>query len=191
MANLPSDSGTASVSAGPSLVSRFVGVITSPKATFQAIVAQPKWLGALALTIAVSAGSAGGFMMTKVGQEAWLDAAVSANAQVTPQQIQAMERMAPYVGYISIVSIVVFIPVLYLVVTGILFAVFNAGMCGNATFKQVFAVVVHTGFIGLLGQLFTVPLNYMRGVMSSATNLAVLFPFVAEKSFVGRLLGTV
>ena len=45
-------------------------------------------------------------------------------------------------------------------------------MGGNATFKQVFAVVVHSGVIGLLGQLFTVPMNYMRGVMTSATNLA-------------------
>jgi hypothetical protein len=64
-------------------------------------------------------------------------------------------------------------------------------MGGNATFKQVMAVVTHTGVIGLLGQLFTVPLNYARGSMTSATNLAVMFPFISETSFLGRLLGTV
>ena len=188
---MTTDSGTLSVSAGPSLVSRLVGIVISPKATFEAVVANPKWFGAMAVTMVVSAVLAGGFMLSRVGQEAWLDAALGANAQATPQQIAAMERMAPYVGYFAIVSIVVFIPVLYVVCSGILFAVFNAGMGGNATFKQVMAVVTHTGVIGLLGQLFTVPLNYARGSMTSATNLAVMFPFIPETSFLGRLLGTV
>jgi hypothetical protein len=190
MANMTTDSGANSAPA-LSLVSRLVGVITSPKATFQAIAAHPKWFGAMAVTIIVSAVCAGGFMLSKVGQEAWLDAAIGANAQINDQQIAAMERMAPYVGYFAIISIVVFIPVLYVVVSGILYAVFNAAMGGNATFKQVMAVVTHTGVIGLLGQLFTVPLNYTRGSMTSATNLAVVFPFVPETSFLGRLLGTV
>ena len=190
MANMTTDSGANSAPA-LSLVSRLLGVITSPKATFQAIAAHPKWFGAMAVTIIVSAVCAGGFMLSKVGQEAWLDAAIGANAQINDQQIAAMERMAPYVGYFAIISIVVFIPVLYVVVSGILYAVFNAAMGGNATFKQVMAVVTHTGVIGLLGQLFTVPLNYARGSMTSATNLAVVFPFVPETSFLGRLLGTV
>ena len=191
MANMTTDPGAASAPAPLSLVSRLLGVITSPKATFQAIVAYPKWFGAMAVTIIVSAVCAGGFMLSKVGQEAWLDAAIGGNAQINDQQIAAMERMAPYVGYFAIISIVVFIPVLYVVVSGILYAVFNAAMGGNATFKQVMAVVTHTGVIGLLGQLFTVPLNYARGSMTSATNLAVVFPFVPETSFLGRLLGTV
>jgi hypothetical protein len=175
-----------------SLLSRVIGVITSPKATFQAIVAQPKWFGMLALTVVVSAVLVGGFLLTKTGQYAWIDAAIAGSgAQMTDQQIAGMERIAPYVGYISMVSIAVFVPLTYLVAAGLLYVVFNAGMGGNATFKQVFAVVTHTGAIGLLGQAFTVPLNYMRGVMTSATNLAVAFPFVPETSFMGRLLGTI
>ncbi len=64
-------------------------------------------------------------------------------------------------------------------------------MGGNATFKQVLTVVTHAGAPGVLGQFFTMPLNYMRGVMTSATNLAVALPFVPEESFFGRLLGTI
>jgi Yip1 domain len=110
---------------------------------------------------------------------------------MSDQQIAGMERFVPYLGYFSIGSMVVFIPLFYLVVSGLLFAVFNAALGGNASFKQVFAVVTHTGVVGVLGQLFTVPMNYMRGVMTSATNLAVLLPFVPETSFLGRLLGTI
>jgi hypothetical protein len=195
MTNTPAASGTSSASPDLSVVARLIGIITSPQATFRAVVAHPAWLGMLVIVVVLSATLVGGFMMTKVGQDAWLDAAISSAAsggqQMSDQQIAGMERFAPYLGYFSIGSMVVFIPLLYLVVSGLLFAVFNAALGGNASFKQVFAVVTHTGVVGVLGQLFTVPMNYMRGVMTSATNLAVLLPFVPETSFLGRLLGTI
>jgi len=176
-------------------MARAIGIVTSPQATFRAVVAHPRWLAMLALIVVLSSVLIGGFMMTKVGQDAWLDAAVqsaqSRGQQMTDQQIAGMERFVPFLGYMTIGSMLVFIPVFYLMVSGILFAVFNAALGGNASFKQVFAVVTHTGVIGVLGQLFTVPMNYARGVMTSATNLAVLLPFVPEESFLGRLLGTI
>ena len=46
----------------------------------------------------------------------------------------------------------------------------------------------HAGVISALQQLFTGPLNYFRGAVTSATNLAVLLPMVDPKSFVGRML---
>ena len=176
-------------------MSRLIGVIVSPQATFKAVAAHPRWLGVLLITVAMSVALIGGYMLTKVGQEAWLDAAIqsaqSRGQQMTDEQIAGMERFAPFLGYMTIGSMIVFIPLFYLMVSGILFAVFNAGFGGNASFKQVFAVVTHTGVVGVLGQLFTVPMNYARGVMTSATNLAVLMPFVPEESFLGRLLGTI
>ena len=48
---------------------------------------------------------------------------------------------------------------------------------------------MHAGVISTLAQLFTGPLNYFRGAVTSATNLAVLLPMVDPKSFVGRVLG--
>jgi Yip1-like protein len=62
-------------------------------------------------------------------------------------------------------------------------------MGGEASFKQVLAVVVSAGAVSALGTVFTGPLNYFRGAVGSATNLRVLLPMVDEKSFVGRLLG--
>jgi Yip1-like protein len=187
-------SGAAASPAPLSLISRLVGVVTAPKATFESIVATPRWLGMLVVLCLLSAALVGGFLFTSVGREAWIDAALAGGpfgGDVTDQQIEGIRRMAPFVGYGTMIGILFFVPLLYVVVSAILFAIFNAGMGGNATFKQVFAVVVHSGVIGLLSQLFTVPMNYMRGVMTSATNLAVLLPFVPETSFVGRLLGTI
>ena len=68
------------------------------------------------------------------------------------------------------------------------FLIFNVMMGGERTFKQMFAVLIHAGVIQTLGALFTGPLNYFRGAVTSATNLAVLLPMVDPKSFVGRVL---
>src|SRR5215211_300514 len=123
MANTLPESGAASASADLSLGSRFVGIITSPKATFQAVVAHPRWLGMLLLTIVLSAMLVGGFMLTKVGQEAWLDAAIARSGQpMSDQQVAGLERFAPYLGYVSMASIAVFVPLMYLMASGLLFA---------------------------------------------------------------------
>jgi hypothetical protein len=191
MANTTAQTGAAP--APKSLAARFIGIITAPRGTYTSVVAYPKWFGMLALTVLGLGLLIGGFLMTKVGQEAWLEAALNSPfaGQVSEQQVQGMEKMAPYVGYITLVYMLVFMPVVTVIVSGILFAVFNAAMGGTASFKQVFTVVVHAGPIGVLSQLFTVPLNYFRGTMTSATTLGVLLPMLPEKSFAARLLGMI
>jgi hypothetical protein len=159
-----------------------------------ALVAHPKWFGMLAVTAVGMAILVGGFLSTKVGQDAWLDAASNSpfTGQVSDQQYAAMEKMAPYIGMITSSYMLIGLPLMLAVVSGILFVIFNAAMGGNATFKQLYAIVVHTGPIALLSQLFTVPLNYARGSMSSSTNLGVLTQsFLAEGSFIGRLMGMI
>jgi hypothetical protein len=191
MANTPVQTGASP--APKSLVARFVGIITAPRATYESVVAHPKWFGMLATVAVALALLIGGFLLTKVGQEAWLDAAINSPlaGPVSDQQIQGMEKMAPFIGYITVAYMLIFMPIMMVIVSGILYAIFNAAMGGNATFKQVFTVCVHAGPVGVLSQLFTVPLNYFRGTMTSATTLAVLLPMLPEKSFAGRLLGMI
>jgi len=191
MANTTLGAGTAAVP--KSLLARFFGIITSPRATFEAIVAHPKWLGMLALGCLLTAVIMGGFMLTRVGQDAWLDMMLNNPARPVPeQQAQMFEKMAPYLGYITAAQMVVFFPLMLALLSGILYAVFNAALGGNATFKQLFAVVVHAWApIGLLSMLFTVPLIYARGTMSSASNLGVLLPMLPEGSFLAKFAGMI
>jgi hypothetical protein len=78
-----------------------------------------------------------------------------------------------------------------LIVAGIAFAVFNAALGGDATFKQAYAVVAHSGIVIAVQQLFVLPLDYVRETLSSPTNLAVFLPFLDENSFAARLLGSI
>jgi hypothetical protein len=175
------------------LIARFLGVLTSPRETFESVAAHPKWFGMLVLTTAIVAIFTTLPMTTDAGKEALLEQQVSQmeafGMQVGDQQYEAMRRQGRFAPYTTAGGIVVFAPIMALIISGILFAVFNAAMGGNASFKQVLAVVVHAGAISAAGTLFTGPLNYFRGSVSSATNLGVLLPMLDEKSFLGRLLG--
>ena len=170
-----------------SLPARFVGVITSPKETFESIVAHPEWFGMMALVALALAALIGGFMFTTVGQNAWLE---QASKGASDQQYESFLRISKYLGYGTVAYMIVAIPLLTVIVSGILLAAFNA-TGGDATFKQVLNVVTHAGAVGVLGQLFTVPVNYAREKMTSATNLTVLLPMIDEQSFLGRLLSMV
>src|SRR5436190_2022952 len=81
-----------------SLLGRFFGIITSPQATFRSVVAHPKVFGMLALICLGMALLVGGFLNTKTGQLAWLDAATTSSLRgpATPEQLAAMEKIAPY-----------------------------------------------------------------------------------------------
>lgn len=192
------DSTAAAAGAPPApqgLLARFIGIITSPKDTFASVAAAPKWLGMLALCASATALLVGGFLATPVGQDAWLNQTVESSAAfgrpMTDQQIQGMERIAPYVGYLGAAQMLIVLPIIAIVIAGIAFAVFNAGLGGNATFKQVFSVVVHALPIGVLSQLFAMPINYFRGTLSGTANLGVLVPMLDERSFVSSFLGMI
>jgi Yip1-like protein len=188
----------ASVQAGAapapkSLPSRFIGVLTAPRATFQSIVAHPKWFGMLATTTLIVMLFTVLPMTTEEGKQAALDQQVSQmeafGRQVDDAQYDRMRQGMAFAPYFAAGSILVFAPVMSLIISGILFAVFNAAMGGEASFKQLLAVVVSAGAVSALGTAFTGPLNYFRGAVGSATNLRVLLPMIDEKSFAGRLLG--
>ena len=173
-----------------SLVARFFGVLTSPRDTFASVVANPRWFGMLAVCVVAAMVLVGGFLFTQVGQDAWLDTVTTAR-QMTEQQVQTMERIAPYAGYFAVGQMLVFLPLTLLVAAGILFAVFNAALGGEASFKQLFAVVVHAGPIGVIGQLFSMPLNYYRGTMTSGANLGTLLPMLSETSFASHFFAAI
>jgi Yip1 domain len=175
-----------------SLPARFVGIITAPKETFQAVAAHPRWLGMLLLcTILVAVGTALP-MTTEAGKEATLRQQVegmeSFGMTVSDEQYERMRAGMAFAPYTTAGAVFVFSPIMTLVFAGIMFLVFNVMMGGDRTFKQMYAVFVHAGVISALQQLFTGPLNYFRGAVTSATNLAVLLPMVDPKSFVGRVL---
>ena len=190
-----SDTPTAPAPSPANLFSRFFGVVFSPRPTFEGIVAATRWLGMLIL-IAVFMGAATFlFLSTQVGRDAALEQQVSAmesfGVTVSDEMYAQIEGRMAMARYTGAASQLVALPIVYLIMAGILFAIFNAAMGGDARFKQVFTVVTHSGAVSVVQQLFVMPLNYYRGSLSSPTNVAAMLPMLPEESFLTYLLGTV
>ena len=174
---------------------RFIGIITAPRATFASVAAHPKILGMLLLTVVISAFGAALPMTTDAGKQAAIDKQVQTmeafGRPVDDKMYAAFQKGTAILPYTTGGGMLVGMPIMFAVFAGILFAVFNGGMGGEARYKQIYAVVVHSGVIGALQQLFAGPLNYFRGAVSSPTSIGVLLPMLDEKSFIGRLLGMI
>jgi hypothetical protein len=181
----------ASASGGRSVPARLAGVLFSPRATYADVAARPRVFGMLALVIAIIVGATFAFLSTEIGQQASIDNQVrqreAFGLTVSDAQYTQMEQMAPYARYFAAVVLIVSMPIVALIVG----AVAYAGFGGNATFKQVYAIVVHSGVILVVQALFGLPLAYARESLAGTTNLAVFFPFLDEATFAARALGGV
>jgi hypothetical protein len=181
--------------ASKGLLARVIGVFVSPRATYAHVAARPRWFGALALSTVVVAGGFFIFLSTEVGRQAVLDQQEqfleSFGVKMSDAQQAQMESRVDYARYTTAAGQLIGIPLVAVIIAGIMLGVFNALLGGDATFKQVFAIVAHSTLITALQQVFALPLDYVRETMSSPTSLGVFAPFLEENSFLARLLGAI
>ena len=85
-----------------SLWSRAIGMVTSPKATFEKIVGTPKPFGILFLCAVIIGIASAAPQFTAAGQAAVVEMQAKANPNMSEQQLQGMRTMAPYFGYFTI-----------------------------------------------------------------------------------------
>jgi hypothetical protein len=179
------------------LLSRIVGIVLSPRETFQAVVSKPKWLGAMAVVVTILAVATAGITLTETGRLATLDAQVSQmeafGVNVTDEMYAEMQHRigSPMSIATTAIAIAIFSPLVTALIGLLLFLVFNVAMGGSATFKQLYAVLAHAGVIGALQQVFAFPLNLLRGSISNPASLSVFVPMLDESSFLVRFLGMV
>ena len=184
----------------PGLLSRAIGIITSPTAMYAHVVRSPKVAGMMFLVALLQALAIGLPQFTERGRAAALELQVQSmenfGMTVTDEAYQQMEqrsRSSNLGAYMAIVTQFAGVPFGALILTVILWAVFNTMMGGTATFKQVMSVLVHSQIITALGTVFSAPIMYARGVMQagSVANLGAAFPMLDESSFAAKVLGAV
>jgi len=177
------------------LLARFIGIPTAPRETFAAVAAWPKWLGMLLLLAGLTALFTALPLTTEAGKQAGIEQQVemikSFGVQVSDQMYEQFEKGAGRQPYSAAAGVLFGMPIISLIFAGILFAVFNAALGGEASFKQLFSVYIHSGVIGALSAVLSGTVNYFSGRVGSVTNLGALLPMLPEKSFGAHLLGTV
>jgi hypothetical protein len=176
---------------GPGLAARLIGVLVSPKETFGAIAANPKWVGAMAVTLAIAAVCQYLILSSPPMQDAMIDQALR-NPQANEQAVERIISILPYV--ISGVTLILGAG-FNAIVAGLLMLIFSTLMGGSAKFKQVYAVVAHSAVVSTLQGILTASL-LLAGAKPSGTsppgaNLAIFVPMLEETSFVTKFLGAI
>lgn len=193
MANTAVHQGASPV--GMNVFARFIGIITAPRATYERVVAHPTWLGMFLLATTIIAAGAALPMTTDAGKQAAVDQQVASmeafGMQVTDEQYAQFQKGTAVMPYMTAGSVLVMSLLTALLISGILWAIFNAALGGDARYKQILSVFVHASVITALGQLFTGPINYFRGSVTSATSLGALLPMLDDTSFAGKLAGAI
>ena len=181
-------------SKGPGLFARLIGVIFSPKATYQAVVARPKVLGAFVVTIAIMAVTEGAFFNTTVMQEVLMDQQVkmieSFGVTINDETYARMEEGVARAAYTTPLSLAIGIPIVAAICAGLILAIWGMLMGGTGTFKQVYAILAHSGSILALAVLFAMPLSYVMRQLTGA-NLSAFVPMLEEDTFLVRFLGAI
>jgi Yip1-like protein len=187
--------GTSSTAGRRGLASRTLGVLTSPRATYAAVAADPRSAGILAVVLVATIVPLAWLLSTDVGRQAAVDQQLQTleafGRTVSDQEFEGMQRLAPYAAYFGGVGQFVGLLVSVGVVSGVMYAIFTGALGANATFRQVAAVVSTSTVILALRTLFATPLNYARESLSNPTTLSVLFPLFDENTFGASLLGSV
>ena len=177
------------------LLARLVGVIFSPYQAYAAVAARPRWFGAFVVTVVIIAAAQGWLLSNEAIQQATLDQQVQViegfGATVTDEMYAGMERSLGRAQYTTAASIVFMSPIVNAILAGIVLGIFNAIMGGDATFRQAFAIVTHSGVISAAAQLISAPINFFREQVSSPMRLNALLPMLDEETFAGMLLGSI
>jgi hypothetical protein len=151
-------------------------------------------MGILLVVTLIMALFTGGAQFTETGRQAALDMNVQMMERlgrpVTDEMYAALEQQARFGAYWTLISQLIFMPLVALFFAGLYWGIFNLMFGGSATFKQVLAVVTHSMVIMALGAAISVPVQLAQGQMTIAGpfNLSVLVPMLDENSFITRFL---
>ena len=179
----PSSGGAAPLSLGQ----RFIGILTSPKSTFENVVSWPRWFGVFAVTMALSLVFTVWFFSSEVGQQAFVDQVRTQNPAVTDEQARGI---AGFMKFVIPAAVPIVGSIFLFGGAGLLLGVF-AITGGSASYKQVLAVLAHAGIASTIAQVVLTVTNYLRGSMVSVTSLAGFSAIFDEGTFMAGFLGAI
>ncbi len=179
---------------GASLIARMWGIVRSPRRTFQAVAAAPRWGGVLAATFAVTAATTAVAYETAVGRLALLDqwerTAAAFGPAVDDSTYATLLAASGQGAAYALASAAVIGPILALALAGAIRTLF--GSAGHAFgFRHVLAIVAHAGVILMLRQIIAAAFMYGRETLASPLTLGVFFTTLDEASPLARLAGVV
>lgn len=179
-----------------SLMSRAIGMITSPKATFEKIRETPQPFGILFVCALLMGLAVAAPQFSEAGQKAVVDmqmAAAESRGPAPPEMRANLEKFAQYFGLITVASMLIFIPIITMFMSALYWGLFNVALGGTASFKQVLSTTAHSQVIPVLGVIVAVPFMLMNPTtaMGGPFNLGALVPSLEAGSRLAAFLTSI
>jgi hypothetical protein len=180
----------------PSLFSRAVGIVTSPKATFEKIVPVPRPFGILFICAVLMGIAIALPQFTEKGRQVIMQAqmqAAQSRGGMSPEAQARMESFSAYIPYFTLVSFLIFVPIVTMFLSALYWGIFNVALGGTASFKQVLSISAHSQVIPTLGVLVGIPFMLASPTtsMGGPFNLGALVPTLEEGSRLAKFLGNI
>jgi hypothetical protein len=174
---------------------RALGIITQPRATFEAVTKSPRWLAILVLTSLVTAAAGAIVLETDIGQLALLDqwerTASAFGRPLSDAEYTALAGASGNgAGYAAMIALATG-PILVIALSAVLFFALRSATPPTVTFRQVLAVVAHAGVILALRQLVAAPVTYVSETLTSPITLGMFFRVLNEASPLARFFGII
>ena len=174
------------------LLSRIIGIFTSPGATFHAIAAKPKWIVPAIIIILISLGTT--YLLRDVilqeqrvkTEEQLIKRGVDSSQKETIlDKNEKITSIAMYPGALVVTA------VMFVIVAAIWLFVSNVVLGGQATFNQMLGVSVYRGFIPLVGGLIKAPLMISQQTVNIHFSLATFMSEEATDTFLYKFLAQI
>ncbi|MFQ5680242.1 MAG: YIP1 family protein [Gemmatimonadota bacterium] len=165
----------------PNLAVRCIQVFFSPGELFDRLKAHPVWVGILLVLIALNV--IGGLLLPEE-----ILRQLAARQLPTNADAATLERSLSVLRIGGIVGGVLFLPVLGAAIAGILAVIYNVLLGGEARYRQLFSVTLHSLLVLSVGGLLTVYLMAASGEAGAALALHLLARGLDTGTWVYRFL---
>jgi hypothetical protein len=148
---------------------RIIGVLISPRETFEDIARRPSWLAPIVVLAIISIATTAAIGQ-RIGWRNVIEKQIAQNPsaqqrmeKLTPDQrehmIELQSKIAPYAGYIF--GAIGF-PIVALIVAAILLGIFNATSSAELDFKSSFSIVSHAYMPFVIASLLAILIMFLK-----------------------------
>lgn len=151
---------------GMSEIARLTGVFFEPKKAFEDVVARPRWIVPMILTIlfglvftTVLGSRIGWDRVMQQQMESRLEKMTPEQRAAAEQGMEIQKKFAPVIGYVAAVF---YAPVSYLIVAGVLLGIVAGIMSTPVKFKQMYAIMCYASMPGLIFVVLAVVVMFLK-----------------------------
>lgn len=159
----------------PSLPARLLAVFVSPGRLMEALAKNPRWIGAMLVTIALI-----GLGTVLIPAELFMEAQREAALERGMDAPEMTERAIRTMGIVIPLAATLFSGLMMAVFAGVYFIVFAFILGDEGRYVQYLAAVAHAWFIAALLSLALTPLKISTGDPQFTLNLASFLPFLSD-----------